>query len=266
MIDKKHLFLLSIYFLLIPSLLISIFIFSDSLNQILSLYTNNPTILSIIGSNYLHADIPHLASNLFAYFLVVPFIFYFDYKTNRKMLTANLLLLFVLLPVVNSLVNIISFAEYDINLPMKGFSAIAAGFFGYLAYSLLHFIREQYKVKFKRSIFQLMWLILFINLALISLIYGYLIVAIVIGVLIVLNVYNTTDDFKEILNLLSRLDFFNRPILLGGFLFSMLFVVFGLFPVNLQQGTSLVNIYAHYVGYIFGFFVPAIISEYLLEG
>jgi membrane associated rhomboid family serine protease len=73
-IDKKQLFLLSIYFLLMPFLLISIFLFSDSLNQILSLYTNNPTILSVIGSNYLHIDIPHLASNIFAYLLVVPFV------------------------------------------------------------------------------------------------------------------------------------------------------------------------------------------------
>ena len=101
------------------------------------------------------------------------FVFAFDATTNRKMLFVNLPLLFIVLPLVSSLVNVFSISALGVDIPCIGFSAIVAGVFGYLAFSTLHFIKEYFGVKFERGIFQHMWVILFINLALILSIYGY---------------------------------------------------------------------------------------------
>lgn len=253
------------YFLIIPGLLVTIFLFSDSLDQLLSLYVLHPTLYSIIGSNYLHTDFFHLISNILLYLLVMPFIFFFDYRTNKKMLYVNMILLFMMLPLVTSLLNIMSFSLYEITLPIKGFSAIAAGIVGYIAYSLLHYIREHHKVVFKRSVFQLMWLIISINLLMISVIYRYHLVTIVILFLIIVSLMNTYHDYLRIIRTIQLIEFRPRTILLFGFFFSLLTVVTAFFPGEVQQGETLVNIYAHYTGYIFGLTVPAIISEYKIK-
>ena len=254
-----------IYFLFIPGLIVAIFLFSNDLKQFLLLNVLHPTPLSIIGSNYLHTDVPHMLSNLIAYLLVMALIFFFDYQTHKKMLYVNMLLLFLLLPIVTSLLNIVSLIEYNVNVFLKGFSAITAGVFGYLAYSLFHYIRERYQVVYKRSVFQLMWLIIYVNLAMISLIYEYYLIAIVIIFLILLTLMNTYSDYLEILNVLRKIDFLPRTILFFGFLLSLLAVVPGLFPENVQQNGMVVNVYAHYIGYIFGFGIPAIVAEYMLK-
>lgn len=253
------------YFLIIPGILVTIFLFSDSLDQLLSLYVLHPTPYSIIGSNYLHTEYFHLISNLILYLLVMPFIFFFDYRTNRKMLYVNMILLFMILPLVTSLLNIMSFTLYEITLPIKGFSAIAAGLFGYIVYSLLHYIREHHKVVFKRSVFQLMWLIISVNLLMISVIYSYHLVTIVILFLILISLMNTYQDYLRIIRKIQLITFLPKTILLFGFFFSLLTVVTVFFPGELQQGETLVNIYAHYTGYIFGFTVPSIISEYKIN-
>jgi hypothetical protein len=36
-----------------------------------------------------------------------------------------------------------------------------------------------------------------------------------------------------------------------------------LFPGRIILGSTIINIYAHYVGYIFGFVVPAMVSLYI---
>ena len=193
------------------------------------------------------------------------FIFTFDFLTNRKMLFVNLLLLFVVLPIVSSLINVVVFSELGTNLPSKGFSAIVAGVFGYLAYSTLHFIRDYYEVKFEKSIMQLMWLILYINLLIISLVYGYYIPVIIIFVLVVFSLFYVRKDVKKIFSLLREL---KRPARVAIFtsLYLCLFVgVIGLFPESLSNSGNLVNILAHYVGYVFGFMVPALVSIYVIE-
>ena len=229
------------------------------------MYPNNPTFISIIGSNYLHTTFPHFISNLVFYLVVMAFIFAFDKLTNRKMLYINLLLLFIILPIVSSLLNIVILSDLAANLPHKGFSAIVAGVFGYLAFSTLHFITNYYEVKFEKGILQLMWLILYINLAIISLVYGYYLIILLLSVLVLLSIYHTSRDIKKIFSLLLKL---KRPARIAIFvsLYLCLFVgVIGLFPGSIQYSGNLINILAHYIGYVFGFMVPALISIYVIE-
>ncbi|HER45524.1 MAG TPA: hypothetical protein ENO12_01760, partial [Thermoplasmatales archaeon] len=183
-----------VYFVVVPLFLVIVFVFSESLKESLLLYPKSPTFLSMLGSNFLHTDLSHLLSNLVLYLVLMVCIFSFDALTNKTMLYANMLLMFLLLPFVASFANVVGLSFIGVNLPCYGFSAVVAGVFGYLAFSLLHYIKEYHAVRFERSIFQLLWFILYINLALISVIYGFYLRAVLLCVLIGLSFYYTYQD------------------------------------------------------------------------
>jgi len=255
-----------VYFVIIPVILVIVFLLSGSLKESLLLYPNNPTFISMLGSNYLHTDFLHLMSNLILYLVLMVFIFTFDALTNRKMLFMNLLLLFILLPLFSSLVNVVALSYLGVFAPCMGFSAIVAGFFGYLSFSTLHYIREYHKVKFERSIFQLLWSIFYINLALISLIYGYYLGVIALAFLIAISFYYTYNDFGKIFMLANKVkNRSHRTLILVSLFFCIGAVTQSLFPEMLKYNGAVVNVLAHYVGYVFGFFVPAVVSVYGIE-
>jgi hypothetical protein len=255
-----------VYFVVVPLVLVIVFLFSDLLKESLVLYPNAPTVLSLLGSNFFHTDLSHLLSNLVLYVVLMVCVFSFDALTNPKMLYVNMLLLFVVLPLVVSIANVVGFFFIDVNLACYGFSAVVAGLFGYLAFSLLHYIKEYHMVRFERSIFQLLWFILYINLALISLIYGYYLGAVVLGVLIGLSLYYTYTDLGKIFELGKTVrSRFHRVLILLGLFFCISTVTQALFPEQLLVNGMVVNILAHYVGYMVGFFVPAVVSVYIVE-
>lgn len=255
-----------VYFAVIPLVLVVVFVYSDVLKDSLSLYPDAPTVLSLLGSNFLHTDLFHLLSNLILYLVLLVFVFSFDALTNYKMLYVNMLLLFVVLPLVASIANVAGFFFIGVNLACYGFSAVVAGLFGYLAFSLLHYIREYHMVRFERSIFQLLWFILYINLALISLIYGYYLGVVVLGVLIGLSLYYTYTDLGKIFELGKTVrSRFHRVLILMGLFFCLSTVTQTLFPERVVVDGMVVNILAHYVGYMVGFFVPAVVSVYIVE-
>ncbi len=204
-------------------------------------------------------------SNLVLYLVLMVFIFIFDALTNRKMLFVNLPLLFIVLPIISSLVNVVIFSALEANLPAKGFSAVVAGVFGYLTFSTLHFIREYYGIKFDRSILQLMSLIFYINLLIISLVYGYYPVVILLSLLVVYFIFYTKKDIKKIFSLLRKLKRSARAVIFVSFYLCLFVGVVALFPGSLKNSGNLVNILAHYVGYIFGFLVPATVYMYVIE-
>jgi hypothetical protein len=207
------------YFISIPILLVVLYLNADVLKQTLALYPNTPTLLSIIGSNYFHMEQWHILSNLVFYFLLMPFVFFFDYLTNKKMLLVNMVLLFVLLPVVSSFLNIVVFREIGVTLPGYGFSAIVAGIFGYLSFSLLHYVRDYHGVRFDKGIFQMMWPILYINLAFISFVYGIYLLVIIIVFFLMLSLINTYRDYGKVFLKMRDTTFFHRIVFFCRFSF-----------------------------------------------
>jgi hypothetical protein len=262
---KSSLWLLAavFYFIFILVVLGVLYLNSDMLKQTLALYPNSPTLLSIIGSNYFHMEQGHILSNLVFYLLLMPLVFIFDYLTNRKMLLINIVLLFVLLPVVSSLINIVFFIELGVTAPGYGFSAIASGIFGYLVFSLLHYVRDYHNMHFNKGIFQMMQLILYINLALITLVYGIYWLVVVIVFLLILSIINTYRDYAKVFEKMKSTGRFHRTLFFTGFLLCVMAGIQSLFPGRIVIGSTLINILSHYVGYIFGFFVPALVSLYI---
>jgi hypothetical protein len=254
-----------IYFVVIPFVLVVVYLTSNILKDTLFLYPQHPTFLSVLGSNYVHTTFVHFISNLVFYLMLMAFIFTFDALTNKKMLFVNLPLLFIVLPIVSSVCNILVFTYLGLNVPSKGFSAVVAGVFGYLGFSTLHFIKYYYEVKFDKNILQLMWSIFYINVLIISLVYGYYFAVAVIAVLVVISIVYTQKDIKKIFLLLRRIKRSAQVLLFVSFYLCLFVGVIGLFPGSIVVDKTVVNIYAHYVGYIFGFFVPALVSIYIVE-
>ena len=256
------------YFLLIPYILTAIYLMSSNLKDILMLYPKSPTFVSILGSNFLHTNFSHFIGNIGSYLIIIPFIFMFDAISNKKMLFINLPLLFFILPAISSILTITAFSYLGVNIPAEGFSAIVAGLLGYLAFSFLNFVKRYYKLDFKRSIFQLLWFILFINLMIIPAIYGDYLISIALVPLAIIFLFYTREDYIKIIQLILRLKHENivaYVILVVCGLFIIGFGSLGLYPQTIKIEGSFTNILAHYVGYTFGFMVPAFVSEKIIR-
>ena len=198
--------------------------------------------------------------------MIIPFIFIFDLRANKKMLNINILLFFIVIPIVSSIINIGALNIVDINIRFMGFSAVTSALFGYLAFSLINYLSVYHNIKFKKSIFQILWPILLLNFIWICLTYYYFIPLIFISVVLIVSFLNVHKDFLDIFLLTNKLNRKERTLVFSS-LFLCLFMGFQLlFPENLKIENGTVNILSHYVGYVFGFIVPAIISVYLFRG
>lgn len=67
------------------------------------------------------------------------------------MIYSNIPIVFIILPIFSPIFSSIVFSALGNNLPQMGFSAIVAGFIGYLAFSTINFIKNHYQLKFKKD-------------------------------------------------------------------------------------------------------------------
>ena len=83
--------------------------------------------------------------------------------------------------------------------------------------------------------------------------------------LIILSGYHTYRDFDKIFALINKAGRVHRTLIVFSLLLCLSAGVQGLFPETIKYGSMIVNILSHYVGYIFGFMVPAAVSLYVIE-
>jgi hypothetical protein len=262
-----------VFFLLIPLILILIFLLPENTKIALSLNTLNPSAYSLLTSGYTHLTFTHFISNFIAYLFIMPFIFYFDFKRNMKMLFLVLIFLFLLLPIFYSILSVGLFSYFGANVLDKGFSTILAALIGYLPVSYIYFLKDERKINFSNSYYVLLLFFSF-NLSLITLINGWYLILAVIVPLFLLCLYFSLPDLRKIrdfyLDLSGRKSFglFHIWIVLLLWIVALLLCFIasiGLFPASLNGSSGTTNIFAHYVGYAYGFTVPAFVSIKLLK-
>jgi hypothetical protein len=262
-----------VYFLLIPLILILIFLLPENTKIALSLNTLNPSFYSLITSSYTHLTFTHFISNFIFYLLIIPFIFYFGIKRNIKMLFLILILLFILLPVFYSFLSVTLLGYYGVHVLEKGFSTILAALIGYFPVSYIYFLKEKRSVEFSNSYYVLLLFFSF-NLALISLINGWYLVIVVLIPFFLFCLYLSLSDIGKIydfyLDLCDTKSFglFYTWIVLLFWIVALLLCLIaaiGLFPSSLKNDSGTINIFSHYVGYIYGFTIPALVSKKLLK-
>jgi len=260
-------FLAFVFFLLIPLILVLIFLLPESTKIALSLNTGNPAFYSLLTAGYTHLTFTHFFSNFIAYLFIMPFIFYFDFKRNMKMLFLVLILLFLLLPIFYSILSVGLFSYFGAHILDKGFSTILAGLIGYLPISYIYFLKDKRKIKFS-SIYYVLLLFFSFNLSLITLINGWHLVLVVLVPFFLFCFYLSLSDLKKIrdfyLDLSSKKSFSLLCFLIMAILFC-LFASVGLFPASLKGDSGTTNIFAHYIGYVYGFTIPVLVSIKLLR-
>lgn len=253
------------FFAFIPSLLIALYLLPLTTKESLALDPSNPTVLSMFFSNYIHLDFKHFFGN-FASYLVVMFLI-FNIESNKKIFYWTSLTLFILLPFIASLSNIL-FTPY---LPMiTGFSAIVAGFVGYLLYAAYNYLKNT-STYMEGEFLTLLFLL---NLSIVGIFNLNTPMSIKSGLAIISAMFlyknitpiiQISKQFHYDLNVLLAT---NPLVGMYRFLIFMLVLVFifslpKLIPAVIAKGTIQINILAHYLGYVFGVAAPLIIEKKL---
>ncbi len=251
------------FYFLIPILLTFTYLLPENIKQDIILNLSNPTIISMFFSNYVHLELTHFLGNLISYLIVIFLLF--NLETNRILFYRSSLLIFIILPFVSSFLVISIFPSLP---PSLGFSAIVAGFMGYLVYSVFRYIKEFYYPQINNFF---LYLILMINLIVVANNLGTPITfqIFILSILIIL-IYLNRVAIKEIgkIMMLKFKDLFSQKSvgrLIYKYLLFILIIISifnlpNLIPSKIKIGSSIINIFSHYVGYLFGLFIPLIIN------
>jgi len=243
---------------IIPLILTLIFILPQDIKEsYFVLNLSSPTLETIFLSNYTHLEFDHFFYNLLAYIITILVILAIE--TDRKMLFIMSILLFFVVPFISSIATIIRLHSGI----SKGFSAIAAGFLGYLLYASYKYAKINLNVNTSINF-------LFLIFILIAVIFGFSNSYIFLGFLFMIPaLFLIYFERKGIVDLGNKIrlrleDYKKQGILkLSMALFVFIWVINSLFLFNelliykVENGTE-INVIVHYLGYCFGLFMPLI--------
>jgi hypothetical protein len=179
------------------------------------------------------------------------------------MFYTNLIIVFILLPVLFSISWIVLLDAIGKNNTGCGFSIIVAGLLGYLPFSLLNFLRKSKNLQFKKW-YSLLYLILLINAFIIVTTYGQYLLMVPIIILSVLCLFLTLNDVHTLLAFFLELSKKRRSVELPVIASASFLILFGatlLFPASIKNQDGIVNIFAHLFGYLFVFYSHLVLSN-----
>lgn len=243
----------------VPVLLSLIFLLPQSIQASLILDYGNYSIFNLWSSAYVHRGFDHFSNNLGAYCVLIgPIYLLFVLADERKLFRYTFLTLLLILPVVISLSNIAALGSGT----GAGFSGIGSALFGLLPVSLFLFVHNKISEEIEPAHGVVLFLI---TTAIIALTYSGIIVA--AGILLftaLLTFYDIHQvglvEIREVVAELSSMGGYFELVMIAGLL--SLFSPVVLFPSEIAQDGTTVNILTHYIGLLFGFFGPIIYLNY----
>jgi|Deesub1362B_J571_1020462.scaffolds.fasta_scaffold00997_5 hypothetical protein len=252
-----------LFFLILPGILVLIYSLPPDMKESFTLIVSNPTILTMFLSHYTHLEYKHFLSNIITYFLIIFLIF--NVETNKKIFYVSSFLIFIILPFVSSLSNII----FTPNIPkISGFSAIVSGLIGYFIFAVYNYLKKVSTLSVKAEFFSFLILV---NLSIVGIInlgtpiHIKVLLAVISIVFLLINLKTMQKISIHYLKKLKEL--VNHPPILsyrvGVFVIAIvyLFSLPNLIPSEIRRGTNLINILAHYVGFCFGVIVPSVMEK-----
>jgi len=250
--------------LVVPLILTLIFILPEDIKEsYFVLNPSSPTLQTMFLSNYTHLEFWHFFNNLLAYFITILIILYIE--TDRKMLFIMSILLFIFLPFISSLATI----EWRHSGISKGFSAIAAGFLGYLLYATYGYVKSSLNINlspyFLIALFS-------INIAAYEFNGGDVFLGFLCTILpLLFLIWFEKEAIKNLmekihLRLNTKRQETLKLIMLLIFIISWVTILFSnILIYKVENGTE-INVIVHYLGYCFGLFMPIILgSDSLFE-
>lgn len=104
---------------------------------------NDPRVLQIYLSNFVHGDIPHLANNILSYILLMLFIFPLAVSAGKQRTLGIVSILFLtVLPVLVSVYSIVTLGDTSAET-VVGFSGVVAGYSGALPFFIAYHVNEK---------------------------------------------------------------------------------------------------------------------------
>ncbi|WP_435101977.1 hypothetical protein [Halarchaeum sp. P4] len=246
--------------LALPALaMVGVFVLPDATTAGFALHYEDPTLLAMYASNFLHRSLGHLLGNLAAYLLVAPLVYLLCVLGGRRgLFLASFGTFLLVLPWVLSALNVV-LARPRVGF---GFSGVTLAFFGLLPSALLTFIDSQFTddVGIRHSP-----VLFFAGATLIGVLALPSLTGPSFGVTAVaaLATARYGQDIRDELTTLSLEGFRNATVEDGGFLelgVSALVVflcfLFVAFPSDPASRGAVVNLYVHLLGYCLGYLSP----------
>lgn len=260
--DRNTLAILVIM-VIIPLICFAVFLLPQDTQNGLKLNTQNTDALTVITSTFVHADINHLLGNIVV-FEVFGFLLLLVNRVSlkTKFLLASLLTIIFLLPIFYNIAFIwLANALFPNNLSSFGLSTLVSGLIGLLVPSLVLMFKAELKKPISIALFYMGLFCLTGSI----IIYPYMLNT--LSVVLFLALFSSGAclfffPFYKAIGYGIRLNGKNeiKRITIVSISVLVLFIFLsGLFPTNIvqQNGTSLVNIFAHYFGVFFGLTVPS---------
>lgn len=249
---------LLLFFVIVPAVVTAIYLLPQPVKNTMILSPSNSNPFSWFMSNYVHTAVWHFTANLGSYFIIMFVLF--SINTNKKVFRWSTTLVFLVLPFIASLFVV----TYMPQATSQGFSAIDAGLAGYTVYAVCSFMKLRV---FKDTEIDFAYLLVIGNIFFWSLMGGhwdffYPLTA-VVAILLFKNQrviaslirhvirYNNPFSKKSVWHIPFNVYWLSVSLIAAVILFSGYDLLSTTAP---QQG---VNILAHYVGYVFGVLVPA---------
>ncbi|GCC11311.1 hypothetical protein IPdc08_01362 [archaeon] len=240
---------------------------SYSIKHFFILYLSNPTFSTRFLSNYTSIRPYHLISDIFIYIIIIFLLF--NVERNKKRFYCVSAFLLLVLPLIASEVTI-KFMAGEIGTSL-GFSAIVAGFMGYLLYDVYAYVRDVYKIPVGVSFIFIFFFIdfTFWSVTLSTTLIHKMFVTIAVtgvGVLVYINWKTINKIYNTLIAKSKNLTVKDRPywvvIFLGMIYFSIFYFYF-FKPAQLHIGHAIINWKVHYVGYFFGLVISWVINRTL---
>ncbi len=261
---ERNMLAILVILAIIPLICLTVFLLPQDTQNGLKLNTQNTDALTVITSTFVHADINHLLGNIVV-FELFGFLLLFVNRVSfsTKFLLASLLTIIFLLPIFYNIAFVLlANALFSNNLSSFGLSTLVGGLIGLLVPSLV----LMFKAELKKPIFVALFfmglfcltgsIIIFPYLSTTSWSMPFFLVLFSSGACLLFFPFYKAIGYGIRLNgknEISRVAIVSISMLL---LFTFLS---GLFPTNIVQenGTSIVNIFAHYFGVFFGLTMPS---------
>lgn len=222
---------------------VSIFLLPTEIGSMLRVKTQVFNPITFISASFVHLDLAHLSNNL-AVFLLVTYLLHFIYRwiSEQKILHISLLIIFTVLPFLyyGVLVHYVFYAA-----EVFGLSLVNSGLIGLSIASLTIYFRHRIE-KFIAQIF--ITSIIFFTFSLINLPIVFRCLFAILGF-----VYGTLE-IEKILTYLRALCGKDRweAFIVGFTLFFYFISIIGFFPAAIVLGGTIVDIFSHYFGLLFG--------------
>jgi len=211
-----------------------------------------------------HTDDPmHLWGNLFEYLLVSCCIFRFTVRKTERRIAYALILLAA--PFIISYASIVAFASIEINT--LGFSGVVAAFIGYFVYVFYEYIKTRYIPTLN---FSFPMIVLSTNLVIVILRYYLSLVLWSVPLILMLALWfimwrkEILSGGKQAKEKYKKMPLGKKMENLSAYFFAFYFLFFAFPPMLAPPAEgAVVNVIAHFAGYLFGFFVPLLIFDSL---